>query len=493
MEVTLIYPHQLFGTHPAIAKGRRVYLVEDPLFFGNDPKWPTAMHQQKLVLHHASMRAYARELEGRGYEVKFVQCPTGSDTDSTALLEEALPKKVSIIHLVDPEDFVLMQRIEDFAQQRGIEMQAHDSPNFLTPSDFLAKYTRGKKKASMAHFYKAQRKRMHILLECGEPVGGQWSYDEDNRKKLPKGHMPPPEPMQSPNDDVKEAKAWVEKRFSDNPGSTEHFRWPTTRKAAVQWLERFFAERFHDFGHYEDAISTEHATLYHSAITPMLNIGLLDPQDVIDKALGLQDKVPLNSLEGFIRQVIGWREFMRGLYLHRGVAIRTTNYWKFTRKMPKAFYDGSTGIPPIDRVIQQVLADGYCHHIERLMILGNFMLLCRIHPDEVYRWFMELFVDAYDWVMVPNVYGMSQFADGGTFTTKPYISGSNYVLKMSNEKKGDWCPIWDGLFWSFIGDHSDFFLSNPRLSMMARNWEKQDADKKKAHRQAAEGFLKSLK
>jgi deoxyribodipyrimidine photolyase-related protein len=200
----------------------------------------------------------------------------------------------------------------------------------------------------------------------------------------------------------------------------------------------------------------------------------------------------MNSLEGFVRQVIGWREFVHGIYHHRGTEIRNGNFWNFDRPLPRSFYDATTGIPPVDRVIRQLLDDGYCHHIERLMVLGNFMLLCRIHPDDVYRWFMEMFVDSYDWVMVPNVYGMSQFADGGTFTTKPYLSGSNYILKMSDEPKGPWCQIWDGLFWTFIGDHTPFFLKNPRLSMMARSWEKMTPEKQQAHRNAADEFLASV-
>jgi deoxyribodipyrimidine photolyase-related protein len=227
----------------------------------------------------------------------------------------------------------------------------------------------------------------------------------------------------------------------------------------------------------------------------MLNIGLLDPQYVIDRVLykAAHSEIPMNSLEGFIRQIIGWREFMRGIYHHPGNEIRNGNFWNFTRPLPQSFYDGSTGIPPIDRVIRQLLNDGYCHHIERLMVLGNFMILCRIKPDEVYRWFMEMFVDSYDWVMVPNVYGMSQFADGGTFTTKPYISGSNYILKMSDEPKGPWCPIWDALFWTFIGDYTPFFLKNPRLSMMARSWAKQTVEKQDSHRKIADDFLVNLR
>ena len=202
--------------------------------------------------------------------------------------------------------------------------------------------------------------------------------------------------------------------------------------------------------------------------------------------------VPINSIEGFIRQIIGWREFMHGIYKHRGVEIRNMNFLDHQRSIPKSFYDGTTGIPPIDRIIRQLKTEAYCHHIERLMLLGNFMLLCRFRPEAVYKWFMELFIDAYDWVMVPNVYGMSQFADGGTFTTKPYISGSNYVLKMSDEKKGEWTAVWDALFWTFVGDHLELFMKNPRSSMMARNWQKFSAEKQENLRSTAENFLGEL-
>ena len=491
MEVALIYPHQLFERHPALGDGRVVLLIEDPLFFGIDPRWPLAVHVQKLLLHRASMRAYAGELTKAGHRVSYIETPDGADSDSARLLEKALPDSVRTSHLADPVDEVLMQRVRGFAKNRGIEMVVHESPNFLTPPDFLHQNTGRPKKPFMARFYEAQRKRMEVLIEKdGTPSGGRWSFDTENRARLPKGHVPPGEPQAAPNELTREAAAYVKRRFPDNPGSLESFRWPVTRADAQAWFERFLDERLDCFGPYEDAISTQHATIYHSAITPMLNIGLLDPSDVVRRVLARD--VPLNSKEGFIRQVIGWREFMRGIYQHRGSTIRTRNFWNFEQPMPASFYDGTTGIPPVDRVIRQVLADGYCHHIERLMVLGNFMLLCRIRPDDVYRWFMELFVDAYDWVMVPNVYGMSQFADGGTFTTKPYLSGSNYILKMSDETKGPWCATWDGLFWTFIADHSDFFLSNPRLSMMARTWMKLSPEKQQAHRDAAESFLAKL-
>ncbi len=491
MEATLVYPHQLFRRNPAIAPGRAVYLIEDPLYFGNDTEWPLAVHKQRLVLHRASMKAHAEELRQAGHRVTYVENPGRGD-----LLESCLPKRLSRIHLADPVDDVLLRRLRRFARRRGAELLVHESPGFLSPPDFLQQQIGGKKKPFMATFYQAQRRRMGILLEDdGSPAGGQWSFDAENRVKLPKAWQPPPEPRAPGNGHVEEAIAHVSRTFPANPGSLDGFRWPVTRAGSRQWLEDFLKRRFSGFGAYEDAISTRHAFIHHAAITPMLNIGLLDPKEVVDGALAFAARsgtVPLNSLEGFIRQVIGWREFMRGIYQHRGAEVRNGNFWNFDRPMPAAFYDGTTGIPPVDRVIRQVLREGYCHHIERLMVLGNFMLLCRIRPDDVYRWFMELFVDAYDWVMVPNVYGMSQFADGGTFTTKPYISGSNYILKMSDEPKGDWCGIWDGLFWTFIADHLPFFLGNPRLSMMARSWMKLSAGKQQAHRGAADGFLTGL-
>ena len=194
-----------------------------------------------------------------------------------------------------------------------------------------------------------------------------------------------------------------------------------------------------------------------------------------------ENNIPLNSLEGFIRQVIGWREFIRGVYASKGSMQRTKNYWNFTKTIPSSFYNGSTGIKPIDDVINTVYENAYCHHIERLMLLGNIMCLLEYDPDEVYRWFMEMFIDSYDWVMVPNVYGMSQYADGGVMSTKPYISGSNYILKMSDYKKGDWSAQWDALYWSFINNHRSFFLKNPRMSMMVRLYDKKPDDMKKMY------------
>jgi len=238
----------------------------------------------------------------------------------------------------------------------------------------------------------------------------------------------------------------------------------------------------------------EQPFLYHSLLSPLLNCGLLEPQQVLNKVLakGTEANTPLNALEGFVRQLTGWREFIRIVYEREGNRQRTRNYWGFSRKIPPAFWTGDTGIHPIDTVIKRILKYGYAHHIERLMVLGNFMLLCEFDPDEVYRWFMEMFADSYDWVMVPNVYGMTQFADGGLMTTKPYISGSNYLLKMGDWNKGPWQDVWDGLFWRFMEKHRDFFSNNPRLGMLLKTLDKMPAEKRNRHMDNAAQFLQQL-
>jgi len=226
----------------------------------------------------------------------------------------------------------------------------------------------------------------------------------------------------------------------------------------------------------------------------MLNIGLLTPEQVLQATLAHAGahNVPLNSLEGFVRQLIGWREFMRATYEDLGVQMRTANHWQHTRKIPESFWTGQTGIAPIDDTIKRILETGYCHHIERLMVLGGFMFLCEFDPDEIYRWFMEMFVDAYDWVMVTNAYAMSQNADGGLITTKPYFSGSAYVKKMSNHGKGDWCEIWDGLYWRWIWKQADALGKNPRWAMMVSMARKMDAGKRARHLSVAEAYLAGL-
>jgi len=264
----------------------------------------------------------------------------------------------------------------------------------------------------------------------------------------------------------------------------EGFNFPTSHSMAMESFENFLENKLELFGPYEDAIPKTNSKLFHSVLTPYLNIGLISPKQVVDLTLekSMQSSIPINSLEGFIRQIIGWREFIRGIYQECGARQRTNNFWGFTKKLPDSFYHGGTGLDPVDFVIKKSCDEAYAHHIERLMIMGNIFCLLRINPDDVYKWFMEYYIDAYDWVMVPNVYGMSQFADGGLMSTKPYISGSNYILKMSDYQKGNWTKIWDALYWDFIRKERDFFLKNPRMAMMVRIYDKKSDETKSEYK-----------
>ncbi len=442
------------------------------------------------------MKAYEDYLTQQGYDVVYLQYSSfKEDRRSNYLFVFFNKMRITTFHYADVTDFLLEKRIQSMAKDLGKRLIKYSTPMFLTDEDFLQNYFSKQKSYLMASFYIEQRKRLNILIEDGKSIGGKWSFDEENRKKLPKGFKSPN--LNFPEDTEYELEAidYVEKHFPNNPGDGFDFIYPVTFEQAEDWLNDFLKNRFKNFGDYEDAIDKEETYLFHSVLTPLLNSGLLTPKQVIDEAVKFAEnnEVPLNSLEGFIRKVIGWREYIRAVYLPEGVKQRTINFFKFNKKNPKAFYNASTGIESVDTVIKRVLDKAYTHHIERLMILGNFMLLCEIDPDDVYKWFMEMYIYAYDWVMVPNVYGMSQYADGGLICTKPYISSSNYVRKMSNFEKGDWCDIWDALFWRFIFKHKKGFEKNPRMSMMIVQLKKMDKKKLKQHFKIAERFLKQLR
>jgi deoxyribodipyrimidine photolyase-related protein len=489
--IFLLFPHQLFSDLEPLKKVDSVCLVEEELFFSQ-----YKFHQQKLVLHRASMQYYASLLKKNKISVNYVEAKE-SVSKIQLLIDSFATKGVGELHLYRVTDNWLEKRITVAAQKNRINIQWLDTPLFLQTQAEVDHNFNNKTSFFQTTFYTTQRKKYKVLLEKdGKPVGGKWSFDADNRLAYPKGKIPPEVLMPLENEWLQEARQYVSTHFSDNPGELKGpINYAVTHAEAEKWLDDFVAHRFADFGLYEDAIvATEHI-LHHSVLTPYLNIGLLTPKQILDKILKAyqQQAAPLNSVEGFIRQIIGWREFIRGIYEVAGTKQRTTNYWKFTRKIPASFYEGTTGIAPVDDTIKKLLATGYSHHIERLMVLSNFMLLCEFDPDEVYRWFMELYIDAYDWVMVPNVYGMGQFADGGLMCTKPYISGSNYIFKMSDYKKGaPWAATWDALFWRFMHVHRSFFLQNPRLGMLIRTFDKMPAQKQQDLLQTAEEFLTAL-
>ncbi|WP_461453461.1 cryptochrome/photolyase family protein [Mucilaginibacter sp.] len=493
--ISLVFPHQLFKDHPAIHKSRPVYLVEDFLYFNQ-----YNFNKKKLILHRASMKYYEDYLIKKGIVVNYIES-NSELSDIRKLIPYLAHQGIAQIYFAQVADDWLDKRLKRQCDEHDILLHENNTPNFLNTLKNVTEYFDNRKKYFQTDFYTWQRKLHNLLIEPnGKPIGGKWTYDSENRLKFPKdGRVPLINPPLV-NSFVTEAITWVDKEFKNNYGNTKSpfgnlgGFYPVTHNDAELWLDDFLDNRFKNFGIYEDAMLADESFINHSVLTPMLNVGLLNPKQIIDKALSAatEHDIPLNSLEGFIRQIIGWREFMHIVYERESVKQRTTNFWGFTRKIPKSFWTAQTGIIPVDTVIKKVLATGYTHHIERLMVMGNFMLLCEFNPDDVYRWFMEMYIDAYDWVMVPNVYGMTQFADAGLIVTKPYISGSNYLMKMGDWKKGPWQEIWDGLFWRFMHVHRNLFLQNPRMGMLIKTFDKMPAEKRDKHLANAEKFLNDL-
>ncbi|MBE2257043.1 MAG: cryptochrome/photolyase family protein [Ignavibacteria bacterium] len=484
----LIFPHTLFEDISLIEKNSEVYIIEESLFFRQ-----YKFHKQKLVFHRASMKFYESYLKEKFYKTKYINSYDAL-SDVRKLIEKLSEKGFTKIKYFDECDDWLEERISKYCEKFKINTEQINSPAFINSISDLEEYFKKRKKYFQKDFYILQRKKLKILVDnFDNPIGGKWSYDSDNRKKYPKDKIPPEVIHPELNKFYKEAIKYVEKIFPDNYGIiNETFIYPVTFRESEKWMNQFFKTRFSEFGIYEDAILENEIVLNHSVLSPLLNTGLITPLQLVNSAIdyGIKNKIPLNSLEGFIRQIIGWREFIRGVYIFTGRKHRTSNFFKNGKKIPATFYSGTTGFKPIDDTIKKILNTGFCHHIERLMILGNFMLLCNFNPHDVYKWFMEMFIDAYDWVMVPNVYGMSQFADGGVMATKPYISGSSYILKMSNYKKADWCKVWDSLFWNFMDKHRDYLSKNPRLSMLIKTFDKMPSEKKENLLKTAEKFLR---
>ena len=439
-------------------------------------------HKHKLILFLSSMRKYASELKSKKFNVKYYQLNKKNIklTYEDKLSEFIKNKKISEINMFEVEDKFFEKRILNFSKKNNIKINFLDSPMFLNTRNDFKKYLSKVKKPFMATYYKQQRIDKNILMDGDKPIGEKWSFDEDNRKKIPDDFQIPSLPNFTEDTVVKDVKKTVDDLFSDHPGDVNSFWLGSSRKDALKALDLFIKEKIINFGDYEDAVKKNSPFLLHSVLSPYLNIGLITPKEIVKKILdnGKNKKIPLNSLEGFIRQVIGWREFMRGIYQNYDNKLESTNFFNHQRKLTDDWYNGTTGIEPIDDAIKDVNKYGYAHHIIRLMHLSNVMTLSQLHPKEIYKWFMEMFVDSSDWVMSPNVFGMGTFSDGGIFSTKPYICGSNYIIKMSNYKKGGWSDIVDGLYWNFIHTNRDILAKNPRMGMVMMSYRKLKEDRK---------------
>lgn len=432
----IILPNTLYFPKGEVSS---INIVEDSWYF--NPRF----NRQKLVFHRASMKWYESEAKKKW--------GTGKIRYSTEL-----PKVTGEVHVYDPTDKPMIGKLR---KKYGTRLHLHESPNFIaTRADLKEYYNKTKdNKIQQQHvFYNWQKKRINELV-------GVKSYDKQNRKKMPNTVKPPKLPGQSVSDTkfIAEAEKYIAKKYPHlRLGPTEGMMFPISRQSSLNWLNNFLKYRFKNFGMYQDYIDKGNPFLFHSTISPMLNVGLLDAQDVLDGVRKYKKKVSIASYEGFIRQLIGWREYVRFLYIHFREKMVKSNYLNGTRKLTKEWYTGKTGITPVDDAIKTGIKHGFLHHIPRLMIMCNFMNLTGMHPKEIYRWFMEFSCDSYEWVMIPNIFGMGTFADGGFMMRKPYISSSAYIFRSSNYSKRDsetdlekkrgerWWVTWDKLYKQFL-------------------------------------------
>ena len=465
-------------------------------------------HIQKIVGIFTSMRAFASQLEQLGHHVKYYKIGDKENLQSFYGNLGTLIKDFDIDSgaFMEPDEYRLDTILEKAFQKANIPFAKVGTEHFFTDRDELANMFKGKSTYLMETFYRKMRKKHSILMDDDKPVGGKWNFDKENRNKLPKGHKTPSALLF--NHDVSKIVNEIEEYGLKSIGSVDKksFSWPINRKEALRLLEYFCDHLLHGFGTYQDAMANDEWSLYHSRLSFALNIKFISPAEVIDKVQKYwsnnQTEIEIQQVEGFVRQILGWREYMRGIYWSQMPSYEKLNFFDFERALPKYFWSGDTKMNCISKTVTQSLKYAYAHHIQRLMITGNFSLLAGIDPDEVDKWYLGIYVDAFQWVEITNTRGMSQFADGGIVGTKPYISSASYINKMSDycsncqyshtKRVGENACPFNSLYWRFIAIHEDKLKSNQRMSMMFRLWHKMDKDKKQELLDQAEKYMNSI-
>ena len=448
-------------------------------------------HKLKILHTLSSMRSYYDLLKNKHFKIHYYshenKFTESYENKLKILIKEIKAKKVYSFEIEDKPFELKMKKL--FSKLK-IKWEVVPSPMFLNSRNDFRLYLDTVKKPLMGSYYKQNRIKFNLLVKDEKPIGGKWSFDRDNRKKLPPSITVPKRIKFKETIHTKNLKIFVNNQFKNHPGDIDNLWTPTTHSDAKKLLKSFVKDKLNLFGDYEDAVSQRDNFLFHSSLSPLINNGLITPKQIIEEIKRTKKDIKINSLEGYIRQIIGWREFIRGIYQNYSEAMESSNFFNHNNKLTQDWYKGTTGIPPLDHSIKNALKYGWTHHIERLMIVSSLMNLCEVKPKIVNKWFMEMFIDSSEWVMTPNVYGMGLFSDGGIFATKPYICGSSYYLKMMDFKKGEWCEIIDGLYWRFIEKNKKFFLTNPRLSMMVRVLEKMSLERKKRIISKANQFIK---
>ncbi len=465
-------------------------------------------HIQKVAGFFAAMRSFANELREQKHHVIYFKLTDKHNEQSFENNINRLIKENMVTHFEYqlPDEYRLNSILESFAEKLSISYNVVDTEHFLSTRDELGTFFKGKKTFLMESFYRYMRKKHDILMEGDKPLTGQWNYDSDNRKKLPANHKPVAPLMF--NNDVSDIVTELSTTSVKTIGTitAKFFLWPINRQQTLELLRFFVSECLPLFGTYQDAMTPNEWSLYHSRISFSLNTKMVSPLEVVNAAIEewnkRSDEIEYNQLEGFVRQIIGWREYMRGIYWNKMPEYATLNYFNHTEKLPQWFWTGNTKMSCLKHSIQQSLTYAYAHHIQRLMITGNFALLAGIHPNEVDAWYLGIYIDALDWVEITNTRGMSQFADGGIVGTKPYVSSASYIDKMSHycgscyynksKKTGDKACPFNSLYWNFYDKHEGKLSKNPRIGMMYNVWRRMKPEQKAELLEQAAIYLKTI-
>ncbi|MBB5659806.1 cryptochrome/photolyase family protein [Brevundimonas halotolerans] len=463
-------------------------------------------HKQKIVLVLAAMRAFADRLRAAGHTVRYVALDDPDNTGSIAGEIERAIAETGCDRLIRTlcGEWRLEQALNAVAERLSVPVEACEDSRFICSSGRFQTWAQGKRQLRMEYFYREMRRVTGLLMDGDQPEGGQWNYDAENRKKLPTGIAAPRRKRFAPDAATRQVMALVESRFSDHFGDLDTFDWPVTHEQAEFALSHFLADILPLFGDWQDAMAEGEAFLWHSLISTSLNLGLLDPLDVCRRAEAeyRKGRVPLNAVEGFIRQVLGWREFVRGIYWLKVPEYRHRNALDADRNLPWFYWSGDTDMACVADVVTQARQHAYAHHIQRLMVTGNLAMLLGVHPDPVDDWYMVIFADAFEWVEMPNTRGMATFADGGIVGSKPYAASGAYIDRMSDycagcrysvkQKTGEGACPFNRLYWGFLERNRKTLRDNPRLAMPYRTLDKWSAEQRQALVDEAEACREAL-
>lgn len=463
-------------------------------------------HIQKVLAFFAAMRAFAVELQQRRHTLHYIKF--NDATNSGSLTENLLRLFAELdtekFEYMQPDEYRLDRQLVDFCASIKLPSESVDSEHFFTRRQDVARFFDGKKHYLMESFYRSMRRKHDILMDGDKPIGGQWNFDADNRNRYDET-VDIPEPRSFQND-VSELRSMLERENVKTIGYAEDtIIWPITREQSLLLLEDFVNSALPYFGRFQDAMSEKSWSLFHSRLSLSLNSKMLHPMEVISRAIdkGRHNRnISLAQIEGFVRQILGWREYMRGMYWALMPDLADMNFFDHQRPLPHFYWDGDTKMNCVKHAVDQSLQKAYAHHIQRLMVTGNFALLAGIHPDAVDQWYLGIYLDAVEWVEITNTRGMSQFADGGKIATKPYVSSANYINKMSdycthcsydkNKKVGDRACPFNSLYWHFCDRHRDQLENNPRIAMMVRTWDRMQPENREQLLQQATIYLNNI-